>query len=77
MRVARQVTKLIRVVVVVALAPFGLLSTFAHASAIEEQLDCKSTGHVFISALMQSGEYNSSPCMSRRIQSTRSGLCGA
>lgn len=61
MRVVRQVTKLIRVVAVVALAPFGLLSTPAHASAIEEQLDCKSTGHVFISALMQSGEIQSKP----------------
>jgi len=61
MRVARQVSKLIRVVAVVALAPVGLLSTLAHASAVEEQLDCKSTGHVFISALMNSGEIQSKP----------------
>jgi hypothetical protein len=59
MRVARQVSKLIRVVAVVA--PVGLLSTLAHASAVEEQLDCKSTGHVFISALMNSGEIQSKP----------------
>jgi hypothetical protein len=57
----RQVTKLIRIVAVVALAPLGLLSTLAHASAVEEQLDCKSTGHVFISALMNSGEIQSKP----------------
>ena len=61
MRVTRQVTKLIRIATVVALAPCGLLSTPAHASAVEEQLDCKSTGHVFISALMNSGEIQSKP----------------
>jgi hypothetical protein len=61
MRVTRQVTKLFRIVAVVALAPLGLLSTPAHASAVEEQLDCKSTGHVFISALMNSGEIQSKP----------------
>lgn len=61
MRVTRQVTKLIRIVAVAALAPLGLLSTLAHASAVEEQLDCKSTGHVFISALMNSGEIQSKP----------------
>src|SRR5471030_2338865 len=61
MWVTRQVTKLIRIVAVVALAPLGLLSTLAHASAVEEQLDCKSTGHVFISALLQSGEIQSKP----------------
>jgi hypothetical protein len=61
MRVTRQVTKLIQIVAVVALAPLGLLSTPAHASAVEEQLDCKSTGHVFISALMNSGEIQSKP----------------
>jgi hypothetical protein len=59
MRVARQVSKLIRVVAVVA--PLGLSSTPAHASSVEEQLDCKSTGHVFISALMNSGEIQSKP----------------
>ena len=61
MRVTRQVTKLIRIVAVVALAPLGLSSTPAHASAVEEQLDCKSTGHVFISALMNSGEIQPKP----------------
>ena len=61
MRFSRQVTKLIRIVAVLALAPLGLLSTPAHASAVEEQLDCKSTGHVFISALMNSGEIQSKP----------------
>jgi hypothetical protein len=61
MRVTRQVTKLIRIVTVAALAPYGLLPTPAHASAVEEQLDCKSTGHVFISALMNSGEIQSKP----------------
>jgi hypothetical protein len=33
----------------------------ARASAIEEQLDCKSTGHGFISALLQSGEIQVKP----------------
>ncbi|MFK4442421.1 hypothetical protein ABH944_002072 [Caballeronia udeis] len=61
MRVPRQVSKLIRVVAVVALASFGCLSTSAHASAVEEQLNCKSTGHVFISSLMQSGEIQQKP----------------
>jgi hypothetical protein len=61
MRVTRHVTKLIRIAAVVALAPLGLSSTPAHASAVEEQLDCKSTGHVFISALMSSGEIQPKP----------------
>ncbi len=38
-----------------------LLPTLAHAEAIEEQLDCKSSGHTFISALLASGEIQSKP----------------
>ena len=69
MRVTKQVvkrpnerlTKAIRVAAAVAAMSFGLSSTLAHAGSIDEQLDCKSTGHGFISALLQSGELQSKP----------------
>lgn len=56
-----RVTTSIQIAATVAAALLGLLPTFARADAIEEQLDCKSTGHTFISALLQSGEIQAKP----------------
>jgi hypothetical protein len=56
-----RVTRSIRISATVAIALLGLSPTFARAGAIEEQLDCKSTGHGFISPLLQSGEIQMKP----------------
>jgi hypothetical protein len=50
-----------RIVGVATAALLGLLPGFARAEAIDEQLDCKSTGHDFIGALLQSGEIQTKP----------------
>lgn len=51
----------IRIAVVVGTAFLGLTPTLARAGAIEEQLNCKSSGHAFITPLLQSGEIDSKP----------------
>jgi hypothetical protein len=56
-----RVTRSIQIAAALAAALFGLAPVLARASAIEEQLDCKSTGHGFISALLQSGEIQVKP----------------
>jgi hypothetical protein len=54
-------TKSLRMVAAFATALFVLSPMLARAEAIEEQLDCKSSGHTFISALLASGEIQSKP----------------
>jgi hypothetical protein len=52
----------IQIAATVATALLGLsLSTPSRADPIDEQLDCKSTGHGFILPLLQSGEIQSKP----------------
>jgi hypothetical protein len=56
-----RVTRSIKIAATLAVAVLGLSPVLARAEAIEEQLDCKSTGHGFISALLQSGEIQVKP----------------
>jgi hypothetical protein len=56
-----RVTKSLRTAAGFATALFVLSPVLARAEAIEEQLDCKSSGHTFISALLAGGEIQSKP----------------
>ncbi|WP_235527501.1 hypothetical protein [Burkholderia sp. Leaf177] len=56
-----RVTKSLRTAAGYATVFFLLSPVLARAEAIEEQLDCKSSGHTFISALLASGEIQNKP----------------
>jgi hypothetical protein len=57
----KRITLSIRIAAAVGPALLGMVPAFAHAGAIEEQLNCKSSGHAFIMPLLQSGEIESKP----------------
>jgi hypothetical protein len=58
----KRISMTIQVAATVAAALLGLsLSTPSRADSIDEQLDCKSTGHGFILPLLQSGEIQPKP----------------
>jgi hypothetical protein len=58
----KRISMTIQIATTVAAALLGLsLSTPSRADSIDEQLDCKSTGHGFILPLLQSGEIQSKP----------------
>jgi hypothetical protein len=56
-----RVTKSLRMAAGFATTLFVLSPVLARAEAIEEQLDCKSSGHTFISALLAGGEIQNKP----------------